>query len=210
MELIKDLGYLYPTETSKQKSKYGLYKCSCGVEFKARIANVERNHTKSCGCYDTQRKTTHGLTKHRLFLTWKNMLRRCTDSKATKYENYGGRGITVCKEWLNVENFINDMYPTFVEGLTLDRKDNNGNYNISNCRWATKTVQSRNTSLSKINKSGYRGVSWYKPHSNWRARIQVGSKTIHLGYFEDKIKAAEAYDNYVLINRLEHTLNFEL
>jgi hypothetical protein len=93
---------------------------------------------------------THGLTKHRLFVAYQDMLLRCYNPKATNYKNYGGRGIIVCERWRDsinaqgLRNFIEDMNPTFVEGLTLDRRENNGNYEPSNCKWSTWKEQRNN------------------------------------------------------------------
>lgn len=137
------------------------------------------------------------------------MIQRCTNPKNTFYENYGERGIKVSNEWLDINNFINDMYPTFQEGLKIDRIDNNKGYTKSNCRWVNQNIQSRNTrKIRANNKSGYRGVSWYKNYNKWAAQIKVNNKCIKLGYYEDKLEAAKAYDNYVICNNLEHTKNF--
>jgi len=203
--LLKDLGYLYPLETSKQKAKYGLYKCYCGNEFKARTNNVKRGITKSCGCLKNK---GHKLSNHRLYSTWAAMINRCTNPNNIKYMNYGGRGIKVCDRWLYVKNFIDDMYPSYKDELTLDRISPYGNYEPSNCRWTTKTIQSRNTTKLRVdNKSGYRGVSYFTPTNRWVVKIMVNSKLIHLGYFIDKVEAAKAYDNYIIVNDLEHTKN---
>lgn len=91
-----------------------------------------------------QDKITHGFCNHRLYPTWLGMMQRCYNPKRPNYKYYGGRGITVCKEWLNVESFINDMYPTFQEGLTLDRINVDREYSKENCRWADSMTQSKN------------------------------------------------------------------
>ena len=136
------------------------------------------------------------------------MVARCNNKNDKDYINYGGRDISVCNRWLDVKNFIADMYPTFEEGLTLDRIDVNGNYEPSNCRWATKTVQARNTRvLSKKNKTGYRGVSFDKGTKKFRAFIGLGTKLKALGSFNTPIEAAIAYDSYIIENMLEHSLN---
>ena len=210
--LLEDLGMIYPKENSKQKRRYGLCQCFCGNKFKASFHNIKRKHTKSCGCSSGQNRinaiTTHNLTSHRLYQTWNDMIRRCTNPKSKAYENYGKRGIKVCERWLNVQSFINDMYPSYQEGLTLDRIDNNKGYSKDNCRWTDRKIQNRNTRLLQSNNTtGYRGVSTLKNKNRYRASIVVDRKRIHLGYFNYPIEAAIAYDKYVLENNLEHTTN---
>jgi len=212
LKLIKDLGYLYPNENSKRTIKYCIYKCYCGKEFKTAEQSVKRGLTKSCGCLSSKvssdRNRTHGLTHHRLYYTWLGMMQRCYNHNSKPYEFYGAKGVTVCEEWHSVENFINDMYPSFIEGLTLDRIDVYGNYNKNNCRWANRSLQNSNTRLiSKTNKSGYRGVSYHKIRNKWRSRITINKKEIYLGLFENKLDAAKAYDKYIIDNNLQYPTN---
>ena len=211
--LLEDLGMLFADTNSKQKRRYGLYRCYCGNEFKALVNNIKNEHTKSCGCHrikqlgDLARK--HSLSNHRLYSIWTGIIRRCTDTNDIKYKDYGGRGISVCDRWLSVDNFIDDMYPTFAEGLTIDRINVNSNYEKSNCRWADIHTQNRNTRKLYIhNTSGYRGVSFHKSSNKWISYITINNKKIHLGCYDTNIKAAKAYDNYVIQHNLEHTKNF--
>lgn len=89
-------------------------------------------------------------TRHRLYSTWANMKDRCYQPNNKSYKYYGGRGIRVCDRWLKSANFIADMYPTHKEGLTLDRINTNGDYEPSNCRWATPTQQARNRRITQF------------------------------------------------------------
>lgn len=151
---------------------------------------------------------THGLGTHRLYKTWYNMVQRCHNSKSKAFQWYGALGINVCTEWLDVSTFITDMYPTFVEGLTLDRKDVTKDYSKDNCRWVDANTQSQNTRLIyKDNTSGYRGVGFDKHAGKWRVRINVNSSNVSLGCFTDKHEAALAYNNYIIENNLAHPLN---
>lgn len=211
--LLEDLGMHYPNETSNKKVRYGIYKCYCGNEFKTRIQSVKQNKTKSCGCLHKEKalifNTKHGLSSHILFGTWSGMIQRCTNKIHMYYNDYGGRGITVCDRWLNVANFIEDMLPTFQKGLTLDRKDNDKGYYKDNCRWVENKIQHRNTrKIRSTNTSGYRGVSFYNLCNKWYSRICVDYKNIYLGRFNTAIEAARAYDDYIIKNNLEHTRNF--
>ena len=210
--LLEDLGYLFPTEKSKQKAKYGLYKCYCGNEFKTQIPDVKNGKTKSCGCYQKQRVLEslgkHGLSKHRIYATWNNMMDRCYDTTTPNYKYYGARGIIVCDRWHDVKNFIDDMYPSYIEGLTIDRENNDLGYSKDNCRWTTQTIQSRNTRiLYSHNTTGYRGVHLHKKISKYVSVVSINNKNIILGYFNTAVEAARIRDEYVTENNLEHTLN---
>jgi hypothetical protein len=135
-------------------------KCDCGEYIIAHAGNILSGHTRSCGClqrdtislrikqHPIKPYTTHGHTigKHqtREYTTWINMKARCYDPTSESYQYYGARGISVCNRWKNsFENFIFDMgVKPF--GLTLDRKNSDGNYEPDNCRWATYQQQNRN------------------------------------------------------------------
>lgn len=205
-ELLDDLGMKFPTENSKKKTRYGLYECPfCGSEFKALTGDIKSGKQKSCGCL----KREHNLTKHRLYNLWNGMMARCYNINQDNYKNYGGRGISVCERWHNIENFIEDLYSSFEEGLSLDRLDVNGNYEPENCRWVDKNTQAQHTrKIRNTNTSGYRGVSWHKSRGKWQVQIVINNKKKHLGYFTDPADGARAYDQYIIDNNLAHTKNF--
>ena len=208
--LLEDLGMRFATEKSKSKYRYGLYKCQyCGKEFEARTSHINSEGIKSCGCLIHTKNSiinkTHGLGKHPLYQTWNSMQTRCYNKNNKNYKNYGTRGIQVCERWLDVRNFIEDMYPSWEEGLSLDRIDVNGKYEPNNCRWVKLNIQARNTrDIMITNTSGFRGVSWHKGKNSWSSYITINKKKKHLGSFHTALEAAKAYERYVRLNNLEH------
>ena len=211
--LIEDLGMMYPNENSKQKRRYGEYKCSlCGTEFKASTHNINIGHTKSCGCYGKKiiseginRK--HGLSKTRLNRTWSSIKDRTLNINTKVFNDYGGRGITICEEWKNdFMSFYNWAMENGYEenkGLSIDRIDNDGNYEPNNCRWVSRNIQNRNKRIPKNNTSGYRGVCFIEDNNNFRVTITVDRKRINLGIFQTPVEGAIAYNNYIIENNLE-------
>ena len=208
--LIEDLGRIFATEKSKQKRRYGIYKCGfCGNEFKAQVQHITSGNIKSCGCYNKRRLSethkTHGLTYTRLYNTWKGIKKRTLNPKDKAYTDYGGRGITICEEWKNDFMSFHDwaMSNGYSDELSIDRIDNDGNYEPNNCRWTTQIIQTRNQRIRKNNTSGYKGVSFVKSRNNYTTYICVNNNKIHLGYFPTAEEGAIAYNNYIIENNLE-------
>lgn len=132
-----------------------LCKCDCGNEKEIPAANLKSGRTTSCGCYSRglKRKTgTHGMTNTRIFHEWQSMLQRCNNPNNQRYEDYGGRGIKVCDEW--IDNFVSfyewSMDNGYDEILTLDRKDVDGDYSPDNCRWVTNLEQQSNKRNNRV------------------------------------------------------------
>jgi hypothetical protein len=125
--------------------------CDCGKACKVDFNNLHNGTTKSCGCLSREPKhLTHGYSHTRIHTIWRGMIQRCYNPKRTYYSNYGGRGITVCKRWLNhngngLSNFIKDMGLPPTDKHSLDRINSNGNYTKLNCKWSTQKEQCRNT-----------------------------------------------------------------
>lgn len=121
-------------------------RCDCGAEVVVGTAHLTHGDTKSCGCLLHQ--TVHGMARkgcqHALYKTWSRIKQRCGNPNNKHYKNYGGRGITVCERWMSFQSFYDDVSPSYAEGLTLDRIDNNKGYAPDNFRWATRKVQQNN------------------------------------------------------------------
>lgn len=121
-------------------------RCDCGTVREVRSNHLVMNRSVSCGCYNKEIITTHGNTKTDLHHVWANMKDRCLNAKSSESKNYLKRGITICKEWIeSYEAFERWAKENgYKKGLTLDRIDNDGNYEPSNCRWADMKTQCRN------------------------------------------------------------------
>jgi hypothetical protein len=180
--------------TGKTKNHLKLYEvlCDCGVKKVVKAPNLKRGKTKSCGCRQNIKPVRHGHTWaggfSKTYSAWDNMKSRCYRRKNDPTTKYW-RGTEVCARWLNsFDNFLEDMGEK-PDGLTLDRKDGTKGYTPGNCRWVSRTVQSRNTAMKSNNTSGHAGVR--RSHKKWGAFIGVDGGHISLGTFKTK-KAAIA------------------
>ena len=205
---IKTLATIYSKDSTpakkKVQGKLGLFNCFCGSKFTGSVYDVNYGKIRSCGCM----KNFHGVAKHPLYSVWYDMIRRCYDPSRKDYKHYGERGIAVDPRWWHAGNFIKDMKSTYKEGLTLDRINVNKDYSMDNCRFETQATQARNTQiLRKDNKSGYRGVRHHNYNDKWIAYIRLDGKAKYLGSFDTAELAAQAYDKFIIDNKLEHTTN---
>ena len=160
-------------------------KCDCGNVKDIDFYNLKRGAIKSCGCYNRELHSIHNKCETRLYRIRRNMKKRCYNKNAKEYNLYGGRGITVCEEWKNNFQSFYDwaMGNGYEEHLTIDRINNDGNYEPSNCRWTTQSIQTRNQRIMNKNKTGHKGVFFEKTRSKWKAYITINKKTIQLGRF---------------------------
>lgn len=199
MAKIKDLSgqrfgkltAIKPVGRNKHGNYFWLCKCDCGNEKTVRSSSLLSGYTRSCGCLATSARTEnikkangfyHGHNKKRLHRIYLCMIYRCTNPKSKDFKYYGDRGITVCEEWKNsYESFEKWAFENgYAENLTLDRKDTNGNYEPSNCRWATMLEQSNNKRCNIIitfngethtlkEWAKISGVNYYTMHKRYKA-----------------------------------------
>jgi hypothetical protein len=127
-----------------------------------------------------------------IYRVWGEMIQRCTNPNNQHWDRSGGRGIKVCAEWRDFSVFYRDMGDRPGTGYSIDRRDNDGNYEPGNCRWATKAMQEHNKPKKPGCSSRYKGVTWFASRNKWRVTIEIAGKQKHLGYFvsEDEDGAA--------------------
>ena len=129
--------------------------CSCGKETVVGGSDLVSNKVCSCGCFGLEMRTasvvTHGMShKVREYNVWRSIRNRCNNKKYKEFYLYGGRGISICKEWESFSKFYEDMGKMPTEKHSIDRIDNSKGYCKENCRWATSTEQNRNKRSNKI------------------------------------------------------------
>jgi len=148
-------------DESKTQRAYWRCKCECGAIVSISACDVKSGHSKSCGCLNQEARiknnTTHGMSGTPTYISWTNMVDRCCDTTNKRFAHYGGRGIRVCDEWMKFDGFLKDMGAR-PDKLTLERVDVDGNYEPSNCKWATKKEQANN--LRKSIRAIYQGQSY--------------------------------------------------
>lgn len=136
-----------------------LCRCKCGTEVSIAGYSLTSGKTQSCGCYGKEQRlksnTKHGLSHSRIKSSYYNMISRCYNPNTPKYKNHGGRGIKVCDEWLDKENGFMNFYNWamkngYSDELTIDRIDNDGNYEPNNCRWTTYEIQNFNRRVNRL------------------------------------------------------------
>lgn len=187
------------THYIKRKNLWlSLCKCECGKEVLVYLGGLRRGTSKSCGCDRYEKLKTHGKTNCRLYRIWNNMKRRCYTKTNHDYKDYGKRGISLCEDWKNdFNNFytwaINNGYK---DNLTIDRINNDGNYEPSNCRWITNREQQYNK--RKTLKIEYKGIS--KTITQWEQFLGMGRGKLY--WRLNKMKMP--FEKAIINNNLRH------
>jgi len=158
-------------------------RCECGTDKVVRADHVSSGRSLSCGCLAREVnailhfKHGHGGRRHVIknsgtYSSWRSMFQRCENPKSISFPNYGGRGITICERWREFANFLADMGERPI-GLSLDRKNNDGNYEPGNCKWSTRREQALNQRPRRHHK---RGPYTIRKRSQWYDRGSRGNQ----------------------------------
>lgn len=174
------LTVLGRAENSRDGAVRWRCRCECGQGIEVRSKYLRNGKTRSCGCLRAElvsaRRLKHGQAKANTkeYVAWSSMLKRCSDAAGKDYADYRGRGISVCRRWKKFENFFADLGPAPTSLHSLDRIDNNGNYEPGNCRWAIRQQQARNRRNNLL--ITYRGETLIL--GDWAKRLGINRQTL--------------------------------
>lgn len=178
-------------ENSVGYNRYFMCECACGTIKKVRLGHLTSGKTTSCGCVRdllaSERATTHGMAGNKTYKSWQHMKERCLNKKCNDWVDYGGRGIAVCERWMKFENFLADMGEKQTPKHQIDRINNNGNYEPSNCKWSTATEQAnnkRNNTLITAN-GVTRTLSQWSIRSGIKREV-ISYRILRLGWTPEK------------------------
>lgn len=177
------IGDPFPKRSGQSRTFLVRCRCACGTERDVSVWSLTHGKTASCGClqreHAAQAQYIHGDAESRLYYVWKGMRERCHSSRCKAFANYGARGIQVCAEWRADYTAFRDWALTagYQPSLTIDRKDNNGNYTPDNCRWVTRKINCRNRRKTQM----VTAFGETKPLAAWAEdnRCVVSYDTLH-------------------------------
>lgn len=171
--------------------------CDCGTEAVRKPGHLLGGKSQSCGCarphLRTHGNSTRASGQTKEYSTWSRMRSRCLNRKAADYKYYGGRGISVCERWQSFDAFLADLGPAPSPSHSIDRIDNDGNYEPGNCRWATKKEQSRNTRATlRLDGEALNDVAERHgiTHDRLYSRVRRGTPADLLFAPEDELRSA--------------------
>ncbi len=201
-DVINGLTYIREVSRKRKNIRRVLFRCHCGKEFECGVNFVRYGNTSSCGCS----RIKHGLTGTKWWHLYNDMMGRCHNLNHASYDSYGARGISVYENWRgNIEEFIKhirSLPDCGKKGYSLDREDNDGNYEPGNLKWSTKHAQSANRTFLKRNKTGIIGVHFNKARRKYYSAIMVNGKAYNLGQYKSKYEALMARNNFIINNEL--------
>lgn len=183
----KKFGRLTALEfvTTDKKGVYWLCQCDCGTLATVKSTSLTTSNARSCGCLqrelsaerlrNSRPNLKHGMKGTPTYECWGGIIQRCNNPKRAYYHLYGGRGIKICDRWLDFENFFADMGEKPSNKHSIDRIDNDGDYEPSNCRWATVLEQANNRRDNKV--LSYVGLELTV--AEWARRISVSPFTLY-------------------------------
>lgn len=203
----KKYGMLTVLEQTRKVGRKLYFKCQCdcGNALEVRKDGLTTGHSKSCGCVREQWMQSgnlnkkHGLYEDRAYWVWAKIKSRCYNPNARQYENYGGRGIRMCDEWQDPQKFVEWCYQTGYDKLapkgecTIDRIDVNGNYEPSNCRWATALEQANN----KRNTVRYKYNEKSMTIAEWSSELKIPYATLYTGLVRQGKPISHFINDYV-------------
>ena len=176
-ERFGKLVVIKPMKTSgPRKGKHVVWECvcDCGGVTHVLSSSLRCGDTQSCGCSKGNHK--HGGRHTRLYSIWTNIKTRTTNPNATRFSNYGGRGIKLCQDWANSFEAFRKWAESngYADGLSIDRINNDGDYEPVNCRWANAALQSSNTRISlKLTHNGKTQTL-----NGWAREMGIGASTL--------------------------------
>ena len=178
--------------------------CQCGKEKAIRSDGLLSGKTLSCGCLQKEivkkNSTKHNMSGSRLYSIWEGVIARTQNPHNYRWHRYGGRGIKVCEDWLQFENFYKDMGEPPTDKHEIDRIDNDGNYEPNNCRWVLPIQNAYNKGPRTTTTSQYKGVHYDKFRNKWVARVNKDNKKVFFKRFDTEIEAAKAYNEQAKIH----------
>lgn len=165
----------FKTTASGSRQYFWKCLCDCGTECRVDGCCLRRASTVSCGCYAKDLSTTHELSGHYIYSVWLGMKQRCYNKNSSCYKDYGARGIRICESWLeSPANMLRDLGERPTSKHTIERKNNDGNYEPGNCVWATRAEQNENTRQTKL--LTHKGITL--SIAKWGRRLGVGRDLI--------------------------------